>query len=186
MVLCACSKHNAAVETRRQHAIERAHQDLNSRSLIFRQCGTNILSTLLSANAVKLKTPAFASAAMGRDQDGEYRFYVFWLEDTPTVDGVELRLEKTNSTVIIAMPASEKEENVKASKVSVVNVANWRWSTTNNIWKKLEEISDVSDLKVRLLKTGTGVTEWHPVSFYRLDHWMGSKEVTEMTKGKVK
>lgn len=184
MVLCGCSMHKSAVEAKRQYAIEHMRQTyLKSSGPIFRRFGTDIFSALSSANAVTLKTPRCASAAMGRDQDSEYRLYVFWLEDRPTVDGIELRLDKTNPTAIIGVSTSDTEENLKANKVSVVMVASWIWSSTNSICKKLEKISDVSDIKVRLLRAGTPITEWCPVSFYRLDHWMGSKEVTEVTTG---
>jgi hypothetical protein len=56
---------------------------------------------------------------MGRDGDGEYRIYVYWLEDKPTINGVELYLGKTNSTVIIPVSASDEERNIKDSEVSV-------------------------------------------------------------------
>lgn len=183
IVLCGCQSHNAAVEARLQHNIDRCHQDFRARFPIWRRCATNILSVLSSANAVTLKTPQFASAAIGRDQDGEYRLYVYWLEDAPSVDGVELSLAKTNSTAILAVSASDTERNIKDSKVSVVFVASWIWPSTNSICKKLDQINDVSSIKVRLLKAGTPVTDWCPVSFYRLDHWMASKEVTEVTTG---
>jgi hypothetical protein len=183
VVLCGCSTHKAAVETRRQFAIDRAHQDFRSRSPIFRQFGTNNLSALSSANATTLKTPRLASATIGKDQDGEYRLYVFWLEDKPSVDGLELYLAKTNLTAIIPISSADREENVKSSKVTVVMVARGIWHNTDGIWNKLEKISDVSDLKVRLLKAGVPATEWCPVSFYELDHWMGSKKVTEVTSG---
>jgi hypothetical protein len=181
MVLCGCSAHKAAVEAKRQHGIERAYQDFNSKSPIFRRTATNNLSMLSSANADTLKTPRCSSAAMGRDQDGEYRLYMFWLDEKPTVDGLELRLDKTNATVTIAVSHSDTEDNIKASEVSVVMVASWIWSSTNNIANKLDKISDVSNIKVRLLREGAAVTDWCPVSFYQLDHWMGSKQVTEMT-----
>lgn len=184
VVLCGCARHKADVETRRQFAIEREqHVYVNSRSPMFRRWGTNILSALSSANVATLNTPCFASATMGKDQDGEYRIWVFWLEDKPSADGFELRMAKTNSTVIIPISTSDREENIKSSKVTVVMVARGIWHNTDGIWNKLETISDVSNLKIRLLKAGAPVTEWCPVSFYRLDHWMGSKEVTEMTTG---
>lgn len=184
LILCGCSGHEAAVEAKRQYAVDRVQQAyLNARSPVFRRWGTNILAALSSASAVTLKTPRCAAASMGRDQDGECRLYVFWLEETPSADGVELRLDKTTSTIIIAESASDTEENVKASKVSVVKVASWIWSSTNNISNRIEKISDVSNLKVRLLRAGVAITDWCPVSFYRLDHWMASKEVTEVTTG---
>jgi hypothetical protein len=184
IILCGCSGHETAVEAKRHYAINHVQQAyLNARSPIFRRWGTNILTALSSANVVTLKTPRCASAAMGRDQDGECRLYVFWLEETPSADGVELRLDKTTATTTIAVSPSDTEENVKASKVSVVNVASWIWFNTNSISSKLEKISDVSNLKVRLLRAGAAITDWCPVSFYRLDHWMGTKEVTEVTTG---
>jgi hypothetical protein len=182
VVLCGCSMHKDDIEARRQFAIDREKQvDINARSPILRKWGTNTLSVLLSTNTLTLKTPQFASATMGRDQNGEYRLWVFWLEDKPSVDGIELRLAKTNSTVIIPISISDREENIKSSKVTIVMVARWIWHNTDGVWSKLEKISDVSDIKVRLLKAGNPVTKWCPVSFYRLDHWMGSKEVTEVT-----
>lgn len=184
MMLCGPQSHGADVEARLQHNIDRCHQDFRSRSLIWRQFATNILSTVLSANEVTLKTPQFASAAMGRDDDGEYRLHIYWIEDMPSIDSVELLLAKTNATAILTVLTSDAERNVKDSKVSVVYMAHWIWSSTNGIWNQLEKIDDVSNLKVRLLKGGHPVTEWCPVSFYRLDHWMGSKEVIEVKTGK--
>jgi hypothetical protein len=185
MVLCGSSKHDATIEARLQHNIDRCHQDLRARFPIWRGCATNILSALSSANAVTLNTPRVASAAMGRDQDSEFRLYLYWLENTPSVDGAELRLNKTNSTVIITISVSDAERNMKDSEISVVFAASWIWSNTNSIRKKLENIDDVSNLKVRLLRSGKPETDWCPVAFYRLDHWMGSKEVAEEKKGRA-
>ena len=99
------------------------------------------------------------------------------------MDAVELSLDKTAPTMTIAVSPSDADENAKASNVSVVNVASWVWSSTNNIANKIKEISDVSNLKVRLLRRGAVVTDWRPVTFYRLDRWMGSKEIAEVTAG---
>jgi hypothetical protein len=183
MALCGCQSHQARIEARRSFAIDRQHQDFNSRSLIFRECATNILSALLSTNALTLKTPQFASATMGRDEDGEYRLWVCWLEDRPSVDGIEMCFAETNTTAIIPVQISDREENLKSSEVTVVMVARWIWHRTDGIWDKLETIRDVANIKIRLFKGNTPVTEWHPVSFYRLDHWMGSKSVLKVTNG---
>ncbi len=182
-LLCGCSTYKNSIEAKRQFAINRQqHVFIHSKSPIFRQWGTNILSMLSSADTDTLKHPHFASATIGRDRDNEYRLYVFWLENKPSIDGVELRLSKTNS-VMLDVPASDAKENEKTSKVSVVMVASWIWSGTNNIADKLDKVNDVSDIKVRLLKNGSPKTDWCAVSFYRLDHWMGSKEITEVTTG---
>jgi hypothetical protein len=177
---------NTSFEAKRQFSIDRARQDFRSRGVIFRQFGTNIFSALLSVDATSLKTPQFASATMGRDQDGEYRLYLFWLENAPSVDGIEIRLDKINSSVIVVESAYDKAENLKASKGSLIMAASWVWSYTNSVWDKLDMINDVSDLKVRLLTKGNPVTQWYPISFYRLDHWMGSKEVMEVRAGPSK
>lgn len=183
IALCGCQSHNKAIEARLQHDIDRCHQDFRSRGLILRQFATNILSAVTSANVFTLKTPQFVSAAIGRDDDGEYRLHVYWLEDVPSVDSVELALSKTNSTGIIALSASDKERNLTDSKVSVVFMAYWIWSSTNGIWNQLEKVDDVTNFKVRLLKADKPVTDWYPVPFYRLDHWMGSKKVVEISTG---
>ena len=181
--LLGCSSHEARLEMKRQFAIDRARQDFNSRSVVFRRIATNDFVALSSANVVTLKTPQVASAAMGKDEEGEYRLWVFWLENKPSIDNIELSWSKTNSSVIIPVAESDSKENVKTSDVSVVMVGRWVWSNTNNIWSKLEKIDDVSEIKIRLLKGSETKTAWHPVSFYRLDHWMGSKQVMEMTNG---
>jgi hypothetical protein len=182
--LCGCTSHDSDVEARRNFSVKHVQQAfVNARSPMFCRWGTNILSVLSSVNALAIKGPLFASATMGRAQDGEYRIWVFWLEDRPSVDGFELLLAKTNSTVIIPISTSDREENMKSSKVAVVMVARDIWHNTDDIWNKLESIKDVSVIKVRLLREGAPVSEWCPVSFYRVDHWMGSKEVMEVTAG---
>ena len=183
LMLCGCQSQGDTVTARIQHNVDRCNQDFRSKSPIWRQFATNILSAVTSANELTLKAPRFASAAIGRDDDGEYRLHVYWLEDVPSVDGVELLLSKTNSTGSIAVSSSNTERNLKDSKVSVVFTADWIWSSTNAIWNQLEKINDVSNLKIRLLKTNNPVTEWCPLSFYRLDHWMGSKQVIQITNG---
>jgi hypothetical protein len=65
-------------------------------------------------------------------------------------------------------------------------VANWILFSTNSQWNMLEKINDVSNLKVGLLKAGVATTEWCPISFYRLDYWMGSKEVSEVITPEVR
>ena len=183
VLACGCSTHQASIEKRRQFAIYRVqHVDINSRSPVFREWGTNILSELSSATNVTLKKPQFASAAMGRDGDGEYRLYVFWLESKPSVDGVEVCWSPTNSLNIGVTPYYVKE-NKESSKVTIVMVASWVWPDTNSVANTLDQIGDVSKIEIRLLKKGEPVTGSYPVSFYRLDHWMGSKQITKITTG---
>lgn len=62
-------------------------------------------------------------------------------------------------------------------------VASWMWTSTNDMWDALEKISDVSAIKVRLFKSVRPVTGWCPVCFFRLDHWMGSQKVVQITSG---
>jgi hypothetical protein len=186
VLLCGCSSRSGSIAHKRQFATNRIqHEYINARSPIYREWGTNILSALATTNNVALETPQFASAAMGRDQDGEYKFFVFWLEDRPTVDCIELQLDKAGSTANIPISESDIEENLKASKVSVVMVASWTWPAPNSsaIWSKFEKIGNVSDLKIRLLSAGTPVTGWNPVSFYQLDRWMGTTEAIKKLTG---
>jgi hypothetical protein len=179
--------HDAAVEAKVQFATKHVQLAyLNGRSPIFSRWGTNILMVLASVSPDALKEPQFASATMGRDQNGEYRLFLFWLEDKPSVDGLELCLSKTNATATVPMAADDISENRKSSEVSVVMRASWIWSSSNSICAKLEDIKDVSSIKLRLLRSGSPVSGWCPVSFYRLDHWMGSKVVTEVTTGDTK
>ncbi len=183
IALCGCPLQNAALKARVDHNIDRCHQDFRAKFPIWRQCATNILLALSSANATTFEKPQFASAALGRDKSGEYRLYAYWIEDTPTVDSVELCLEKTNTLGIIPVSASDTERNLKDREVSVVFVASWIWLSKDSMWSKLESIDDVSKLQLRFLRASKPETEWHPVAFYRLDHWMGSKEVEEVTAG---
>src|SRR5580698_81235 len=95
VVTYGCSTSQPTIEARRQFAVNRIyHVYINARSPIFRQVGTNTLAVLSSATEATLKKPQFASAAMGRDENGEYRLYVFWLEGKPSVDGVEVSWAK--------------------------------------------------------------------------------------------
>jgi hypothetical protein len=183
IALCGCVSHDANIKKRSQFAVNREEEVyVHSRSLVFRQWGTNILSAISSANG-KFESPTIASATMGKDEDGEYRLFVFWLEDKPSIDGIELYLSKANQHEFVPIDSSDIKENKKTSEVTIVMVASWVWTNTNSIWSNFEKNDDVSELKIRLLKKNKIKTDWHPVSFYRLDHWMGSKQVIEMTNG---
>jgi hypothetical protein len=180
---CGCSTHRASVEGRRQFAVDRVeHAYIHARSPIFREWGTNLLSALSSANKATLEEPRLASATMGRDDGGEYRLYVFWLEGAPSMDSAEIGWGKTNS-INLAVSAYHIADNKRASKVTLIMVASWIWSNTNGVTESFDQIQDVSSIKVRLLRKKIPSTGWSRVSFYRLDHWMGSKKITKVDGG---
>ena len=119
-------------------------------------------------------------AAMGRDLNGEYRLFVYWLENSVTVTGVELYLGKTNSTLVIPISAHEREQNMKARHLSVVRAVSWKWEVSEGVWHNLDQITHVSDIRIRLLRSNKAISDWHPPVFYKLDRWMGSKQITEI------
>lgn len=180
---CGCSMHRASLEERRQFAIDRVeHAYIHARSPVFREWGTNLLSALSSTSKATLRSPQIASATMGRDEDGEYRLYVFWLEGAPSVDSAEIGWGETNS-VSLAVPSYYIADNKQASKVSLIMVASWIWSDPNGITKSFEQIHDVSSIRIRLLREKIPSTGWTGVSFYRLDHWMGTKKIVKVNAG---
>lgn len=184
VMMCGCRSQTIPVESKCNADIKFVRQAyVNGRSPVFKQLGTGILSAFSSGGSATLRQPRFASAAMGVDQDGEYRLYIFWLEEKPSIDDVELRWAKTNASIIIPISSYDKGEDVRSTKVSVLMSASWIWSKTNSISHRFDTISDVRKLKIRLLAKRKTVTVWNPVSFYRLDRWMGSKNIQEINSG---
>ena len=179
-IACGCSMWKDNFAAKRKHDLERAQQDCNSKSPIFRRFGTNLYPILVSAREDQLNKPQFVMAAMVKNLNGEYWIFVYWLENSVTVDSVELDLGKTQKTLVIPISPNDLLRNMKARNLSITRAVSWKWEVSNSVWNKFEQLTNVSDIRIRLSRKRTGITAWHPVVYYKIDRWMGSKQITEI------
>jgi hypothetical protein len=97
---------------------------------------------------------------------------VFWIENHPSVNSVEFRFSNQSSPAIIPIPEAELRQIQSEAKDTIAFGCELDWGNTSELWKNLEQISSAKDLKVRLLHANKPMTDWGPVDFYKVDHWV--------------
>jgi hypothetical protein len=172
-VLFGCSPAGRSFEDRRDFSIQSAKDGLITfTNVIPAKYNKDNLSALMSIGNGIVKTPHVSSAILLRRSSAAYNLYVFWIENYPSVNAVELKLN--NQTRPIVMPAGESQTklNEKDAETSIVFSKEQTWDQTSELWKDLEEIRSTNELMVRLLRAGNPVTDWHAVDFYRDRKWI--------------
>lgn len=116
-----------------------------------------------------------ASAILVKGKSKTYGLYgiiVMWIEKYPSVDGLEFQYSAQVPPIIIPIPEQELKQNKECAKSTVVFGAEYIWYNEPEQWKIFDQISSAKDLRVRLLRAKTPVTEWHPVRFYKDGYWI--------------
>lgn len=179
-VLAGCSAGDVSFETRRDSDINFNKQRLSStKSPVVSKWSRSILSTLETVNATNILNPRLASAILAKNTNGTYGLFVFWVENHPSVDGIEFVFARTHSFSTNVVLAIELKQVLEEAKVGIVFGSEEDWKDTAEMWKCLELINSTHDLKVRLLREKIPATEWFPVDFYKVDKWMQNTNSNE-------
>ena len=172
-LLSSCSADDRSFETRRQFAIQSNKEHLASTKNEVRvKWEKEILSALASADAKSISSPKIASAILGNGKSGTYGLFVFWIENYPSVDSVELRLDSQSTPIIIHIPDVELKQMRVVAKDTIVFGSEYEWSELPEMSKTFEQITSPKGLEVRLLRAKAAATDWFPVDFYKSGKWI--------------
>lgn len=160
-LLLGCGAGGASNENRHQSAIRYHEERLASiRNPIQAKWYKDILSRLRATKPGTISKPQVASATLLKRKDGTYGLFVFWLEDHPTVDAVELEIKGDGTPLTLPIPEQELKQNESAAKDTIVFGCEYHWDEMSPIQKKLESMTNAPGLRVRLLQTNRPLTEW--------------------------
>lgn len=173
--LSGCSAGNQSVEARRDFAIRlNTVKSASITNVVQSKWTSDILSALRSANTKSINKPQIASAVLVGRKNGTYGLFVFWIENYPSADGVELRLSKETSPIKIATPETELKQIQAEAKDTIVYGSEYGWDKTSELCKSLEQTTSTKGLELRLLRADKPVTDWFQVKFYKVDKWLSS------------
>ena len=102
-----------------------------------------------------------------------FDLFVFWIENRPSVSRLEFSLPGLVSNIELPISDADAKDNKTVAEQSVVFTARNQWMKESEIGNILDN-TDGKSLKVRLLRDEKPVTDWYPVSFFRLDHWVAN------------
>ena len=172
-LLFGCSPARQSFETRRDVAIQSAKDGLVTfTNVVPTKYNKDNLSALISIGDGIIKTPLVSSAVLVRRSGATYIFFVFWIENYPSVSAIELKLNNQIQPIIIPTDASQTKLNEKDAETSIVFSSEHTWDKTSELWKGLEEMTNTNELVVRLLSANKPVTDWYAVDFYRDHKWI--------------
>jgi hypothetical protein len=97
---------------------------------------------------------------------------VFWIENNPSIDGVELQFSSQSNPAVIPIPEQELKQIRTVAKDTIVFGSEYDWEETSEFRKSLDRITNAKELKVRLLRAKAPVTDWFPVEFYKDGKWI--------------
>ncbi|HEY5041747.1 MAG TPA: hypothetical protein VIK53_07060 [Verrucomicrobiae bacterium] len=129
----------------------------------------DILSKLKSAGFDDLLGPELASAALVVTTNPYDDFIVFWLEQSPSVDTVELKLDEQGNLLSLPISEFDIKQNKNDNSRGVVFGAQYEWDKGTEIWKRMNQIADTNNVQMRLLTSGKPETPWFKVDLYNLD-----------------
>jgi hypothetical protein len=124
------------------------------------------MEALESVDLDSLKDPQLVSAVMSKDNN-KYGLFVFWLEDDPSVNGIELSFESNLDIEYMPLSEIDLRECKRASKDTIVLGASFEWSSGSDIFSFLERGANTGTVKVRMAhKQKKSVSNWLPVKFF--------------------
>lgn len=136
---------------------------------IQRKFHTDILSKLKSARFDDLLGPELASAALTVGTNRNKGLIVFCVEQSYSVDAIELMLGDRSDSLIVPISESDAKINKKDNSRGVVFGAAFEWKKGSEIWKRMNQITDTNNVQIRLLTAGKPETPWFNVDLYNLD-----------------
>lgn len=164
---------NILLKKRLEYAIEYENKYGSKRkNEIIAKSHRDTLATLLQTNVDKLKKPEIATSFLVGTKEDTYRFYLVWLEDKPSVDKIQIRFNKCSNPLTLPISKGDKQLNQEVSDKTVAYSIVYEWKQSNEIANILANISNGTNINVRMLRKKSVVTKWFPVSFYKIDHWI--------------
>lgn len=174
-LLVGCSPDDRAFEARRDFAIQSARDGLTAfTNVVPTKYNNDNLAALLSLSNGIARTPKVSSAIMVCRGAEKYHLIVFWFENHPSINALELKLHNQGQPVVIPIEESQTKLNEKDAEKTIVFSMEDVWDKTSGLWTDLEGISSTNDLMVRLLRAGAPVTQWHAVDFYKNHAWIAN------------
>jgi hypothetical protein len=175
-LISSCSAGNRSFESRRQFAIQHNRERLaSSKNEVPKKWSEDNLSALASINDKAVSDPVLTSAILAKGENGAYGIFVFWIEDYPSVDGIEFRLSEEGSGIVVPISDSKLKRMQADARDTIVFGMEYDWEETpetTSLLKSFEQIVSTKNLKVRLMRGNTPVTNWHPMSAYKVDRWL--------------
>jgi hypothetical protein len=178
MVLCiellsGCAAGDRAFEARRDFAVRFNKERMaSSKSEVRTKWNEDILSALSLVDSTNFNKPRLASAILTKGKNGAYGLFVYWIENSPSVDGIEFQVQQRGSPLVIPIPEIELKQLRAEAKDTIVFGSENDWRETTEAWKTLDQIASAKDLKVRLLHGKVPATDWFPTDFYKVDRWI--------------
>jgi len=143
--------------------------------------GREILDALKVSSSKTLEQPEIASAYVVGNANltdlnhvDHFDFYVLWIEDRPSVNQVEFSLPGSDTNIELPISDADAKDNQTLVDQGVIFTARNRWTKGSEIGDILDSLTDGKNLKVRLLRDKKAVTEWYPVSFIKMGHWIAN------------
>jgi hypothetical protein len=130
---------------------------------------TDILSILKFIGVEELRWPTLASAALVVTTNRYDHFIVFWVEQSSSVNTVELKLNEQGNLLSLPISEFDIKQNKKDNSRGVVFGAQYEWDKGTEIWKRMNQITDTNNMQIRLLTAGKPETPWFNVDLYNLD-----------------
>ncbi len=170
--LSSCSS-NTAFNARRDFAIQLNQESLNSsKNTVRLKWSKDVLLALDSTDVKNVTNPKLASAIFAKGENGSYGLFVFWIQNVPTIDAVELQFDDKTDSIVIPIPELELKQNQSTAKQTIVFDCELQWESTSALWKNLELLNDSKKIKIRLISSNKPVTDWFSVDFYKENHWI--------------
>lgn len=171
-LVCSCSEGDQSLEGKRQYAIQVIEQYHSaSKNPFMAKSAHDVLSALRSSSVASLKRPPVACAEIVQDEKRACRLHLYWIEDSPSIDSVELK-HGDNHSIIFQIPDTDVKANRNESQHTVVFTTGYNWDGITGFAEEMSHLDGATDLSVRLLLAGKPVTGWAPVDFYKVDRWL--------------
>ena len=180
VLITGCGPNTQSTENRRVKSIQFEQKNwANSEHKLEAKMGREVLDALKVSNTKTLQQPEIASACIvgianrtNLNHVDHYDLFVLWLEDQPSINQVEFSLPGLAANLRLPISDADANINQMVAKQSVVFTARNQWKDGTEIGNILDNLTDGKNLKVRLLMDKEAVTDWYPVSFIKLDHWV--------------
>lgn len=170
LITSGCEARSKLAE-RRHNALSFNNEELSrNTNSIRRKWSQDIINALESSKQRDLKKATIASASIIYRKNGTASLFVFWIEDTSSIDKIELTL-KNGSQSVYTIPLEQIRGNLKASAETVVFGAEIAL-TPRTSERAILAASEVSNAQVGLLNRNERVGETAPLSVFVDDAWV--------------
>jgi len=163
LIVCSCRDENA-LEMKRQLAIEQVSQTyLRSTNPVPKQWGLDIITALEALDVKALKVPMLVSAVITGGMNNEYNLYVFWIEDKPSITGIELSYGVDSETKVVPLSDDDLRESRRAGDTTILLGASYQWEHGAEMNNFLSKGVESGKLNVRVMRKQIPASNWLPV-----------------------